>query len=392
MTSPTRAVRIVREAAALTEVELAALQGLVPDGALGLRARLDSAVAGESGAGHAVLEARSAGLVRPTNPGWPRSEPTDVCRIDEVTCLPGCGALIRLDGTAPSAPAGGSLVYLTHLAETPSFVRNAEGFVFTPPGEPEPIARAGVFLPWGAVFNYGHFLLDALPSLLALEEAGLIDGWPPIAPRLRPWQRELVGLLLGDRRAVRELAAPAVELDQAVYATSMDHFLHAPNALLLRMRERVARRVGGSPTGAKRVYLSRRSHRHPMRILLNELELERALASRGFAIVRPERLSPTAQIALARGAEVIVGQTGAGMANALFAAPGARVIEIQPQIFTSAWVGAFGELVGHDWWTYYAQAPAPEAEVPWVRRARRGFRFAYHLPLQDFLAFVDARL
>ena len=129
-----------------------------------------------------------------------------------------------------------------------------------------------------------------------------------------------------------------------------------------------------------------------MRICLNEVELERALAARGFAIVRPERLSPAQQIALASQARVIVGPTGAGMANALFAEPGALVVDIQPQVFPSAWVPAFGEAVGHDWRIYYAPAPAPRAEAPWVRRVRRGFRFAFRVPLDDFLAYLDAAL
>jgi capsular polysaccharide biosynthesis protein len=235
-------------------------------------------------------------------------------------------------------------------------------------------------------------VLDALPSLLALEEAGLLDALPPIAPPLKPWRRELIRLLLGREGAVRELKAPVVRLGQAAYATSMDHFLHAPTALLERMRARVLSRVGPSPIRAERVYLSRRSHAHPMRVCLNEAELERALAARGFAIVRPEKLSPGAQIALARQARIIVGPTGAGMANALFAEPGATVIDIQPQVFPSAWVPAFGERIGHDWRVYHAPAPADVADVPWVRRARRGFRFAFHVPLDDFLPYLDGAL
>ena len=183
-----------------------------------------------------------------------------------------------------------------------------------------------------------------------------------------------------------------MRLRQAVYATSINHFLHWPNALLMRLRERVSERAGPSPLRAERVYLSRRSHAHPMRILLNEAELERALMARGFVIVRPERLRPSEQIALGRQARVVVGPSGAGMANALFAAPGALVVDIQPQVFPGAWVQAFGQLVGHESWLYCTPAPVAEAEVPWVRRARRGFRYGYRLPLDDFLGFLDARL
>jgi hypothetical protein len=55
-----------------------------------------------------------------------------------------------------------------------------------------------VFLPWGATFNYGHFVIDALPSLLALERAGLLDraGRGAQADRLaaRPDRHGLSGI------------------------------------------------------------------------------------------------------------------------------------------------------------------------------------------------------
>ena len=390
MSAAPRPLHILREVEALAAVDLPRLQADV--GPPGLRATLQTVPPEDGEAVVARMRARSAGLVRPDRLDPWRVVATEVCRVADVVHAPRFGALLRDDGTGYSASLDGSLADLSHLAEAPGMAMSPTGLTFAPPSDLPRMKAAGVFLPWGAGFNYGHFVLDALPSLLALEEAGLTAALPPIAPRLKPWQRELIALLLGRDKGVREIAVLAVRLDQAVYATSMDHFLHAPNALLTRVRERLVSRAGPSPLRAERVYLSRRSHAHPMRILLNEWELERALAARGFAIVRAEGLRPAEQIALCRQAKVVVGPTGAGMANALFAEPGARVVDIQPQVFPGAWVGAFGELIGHDWWTYYAPAPAPVAEVPWIRRARRGFRFAYRLPLAHFLAFLDARL
>ena len=270
--------------------------------------------------------------------------------------------------------------------------RLGDGLGFSAAPDAPAIAAASVFMPWGGGFNYGHMITDALSSLLALEETGLLDELPPIAPPLKRWQRQLLALLQGREGGVREVAAPAVRLHQAAYATSMDHYLHAPTPLLLRVRGRLLARAGPSPIRSERIYFSRRSHAHPMRICLNEADLERALQQRGFAVVRPERLSPGEQIALGRQARVIVGPSGAAMVNALFAEPGAKVVDIQPQLFPSAWVPAFGELAGHDWRIYHAPAPAPFADVPWVRRARRGFRFGFHVPLDDFLPFLDSLL
>ncbi len=394
MSAAPQTLRIVSEDQALEAVESPRLRAAVS--APGVRALVQDIPLEDAEAAALRLRSRSAGLVRPARQDAWRLFPTEVCRVADVVHALRFGALVRDDGLAYSGSLDGSLADLSHLADAPGMTMSGSGpeasFTFTPPLGIPAIPAAGVFLPWGAGFNYGHFILDALPSLLALEEAGLTGELPPIAPPLKPWQRELVALLLGREGGVREIAAPAVRLGQAAYATSMDHFLHAPNALLTRVRERVVSRAGVSPLRAERIYLSRRSHAHPMRILLNERELEQALEARGFAIVRAEKLRPAEQAALARQAKVVVGATGAGMANALFAEPGALVIDIQPQIFPGAWVGAFGELIGHDWWVYYAPAPAPVAEAPWLRRARRGFRFAYRLPLDHFLAFLDERL
>ncbi len=390
MTAAPQPLRIVPEDQALEVVEPARLHA--PVSAPGVRAVIQAIPAEDAEAAALRFRARSTGLVRPDrHDGW-RRFPTDVCRVDDVVHAPRFGALLRDDGTGYSASLDGSLYDLSHLAAAPGMAMSASGLTYAPPAGLPVIPAAGVFLPWGAGFNYGHFVLDALPSLLALEEAGLTAELPPIAPPLKRWQRELTALLLGREDGVREIAAPAVRLQQAAYATSMDHFLHAPNALLTRVRERLVSRAPASPIRAERIYLSRRSHAHPMRVLLNELELERALEARGFAIVRAERLRPAEQVALARQAAVVVGATGAGMANALFAEPGALVVDIQPQVFPGAWVGAFGELIGHDWRVYYAPAPAPADEAPWLRRVRRGFRFAYRLPLAHFLAFLDERL
>jgi capsular polysaccharide biosynthesis protein len=80
------------------------------------------------------------------------------------------------------------------------------------------------------------------------------------------------------------------------------------------------------------------------------------------------------------------------MTNAVFAPPGSTLVEIQPENFASFWVPAFSRLIGLDWGGYIAPSPCQPKAAPWLARMRRGFHFAYRLDLQDFLAFLDARL
>jgi capsular polysaccharide biosynthesis protein len=129
-----------------------------------------------------------------------------------------------------------------------------------------------------------------------------------------------------------------------------------------------------------------------MRVMINEAALEAALRARGFEIIKPERLSAAAQVQMMREAEVVVGPTGAAMTNALFASAGARIVEIQPENFTSQWVWAASRRAGADWRGYVCASPVSPRRVGWRHRIRRGFRFGYEVPLDDFLSFVDAAL
>jgi capsular polysaccharide biosynthesis protein len=126
--------------------------------------------------------------------------------------------------------------------------------------------------------------------------------------------------------------------------------------------------------------------------MVNEAALEAALRGRGFEIVRPERLRAADQIQMMREAQVVVGPTGAAMANALFTSAGARIVEIQPQNFTSQWVWAASRSAGAEWGGYVCASPVDPRAVAWRHRLRRGFRFGYDLPLDDFLTFVDTAL
>jgi capsular polysaccharide biosynthesis protein len=247
---------------------------------------------------------------------------------------------------------------------------------------------ARCFLPWGAGFNYGHFVIDALPSILALEQADLLQDTPLLAPRLTDWQRDLIAMAAPGVR-LQEIDAPAVRLGRAVFATSMDHFLHHPNGLLATLAQRVAANAPAG-AGARRIYLSRRGQ--SMRVMVGEAAFERALRARGFRIVRPETLGARQQVALMRDAEIVVGASGAALANAVFLPPGARVVEIQPSNFTSQWVRAACRQVGVEWRGYVCASPCPAHAAPLLARLRRGFKFAFRPDLDDLLGFIDAAL
>ncbi|KRA75528.1 hypothetical protein ASD89_08835 [Caulobacter sp. Root656] len=318
----------------------------------------------------------------------PSARPVSLCLTRDVLHLPGFGAILSPDGTVLKASAREALERWPDLAGLPG-VRVEDGVAhLTIPDTLPVFERAAVFLAWGGVFNYGHFVLDCLPSLVALDEQGLLERYPPIAPPLKAWQRELIAMAVG--KPVREVRAELVRIGAAVHATSMDHYLHGPGDLLGRTRARILARAPAPRTRGRRLYFSRRGH--SMRVMVNEAALEAALRARDFEIVRPERLSAADQIQMMQEADVLVGPTGAAMTNALFAPSGARIVEIQPQNFTSQWVWAASRCAGAEWRGYVCASPVDPRTVAWRHRVRRGFRFGYALALDDFLAFVDAAL
>lgn len=316
-----------------------------------------------------------------------REGPTELCQLGPAWWFPRYGVLIDAQGFVPTAPAGEAIHALPKLEPLPGVAPAGEILTFTPPETVLRLPPTSIALPWG-MSNYGHFVYDALASILAVEEAGLLDRFPLAVPRLTAWQRGLIRLVFPNM-PMREVREPVVHLEAAVFSTAMDHVLHMPGPLVMRLRERVRACVPVTDRG-RRIYISRRSQH--MRVMVDEPSLEAALAARGFEIIRPERLSVVDQIALFREASVIVGASGAGLANVLFTDPGTRVIEIQPQNFTSFWVAATCRLVGLDWSGYFCASPGPSSQAPLLSRIRRGFRFAYRLDVAAFMAFLDTRL
>jgi len=148
----------------------------------------------------------------PAAAAWPHdiaaAPPVNVpalCAVGEAWWAPAFGALIGADGALYNATIGEARHGSQDLSAIPGVQAGATWF--KPPVSAPAIEAGAAFLPWGATFNYGHFLIDALPSLLALEQAGLTAGVPALAPRLTAWQRDLLALALPGVE-IREVDAP----------------------------------------------------------------------------------------------------------------------------------------------------------------------------------------
>jgi capsular polysaccharide biosynthesis protein len=188
---------------------------------------------------------------------------------------------------------------------------------------PRNVERGAVICggPHGAD-SYWHWLMDYFPRLALVDE-----DWPLIVNSdLSPIQKEMLALTGRSNLVLKEptealrvadLLAPSfLSRTGCVYPEAVKFIRHF--------------RGNGGP---EKIYVSRRGVSN--RALTNEAEIEQALSAIGFEIVVPHELTFAEQSAIFSGARVICGPHGGGLANAIFAPAGCRVIEIMTKPHTA---------------------------------------------------------
>jgi hypothetical protein len=84
------------------------------------------------------------------------------------------------------------------------------------------------------------------------------------------------------------------------------------------------------PAPSRKLFVRRRSRDRPLR---NEEQVERVLLGRGFSVIEPGRMSLRQQIALFKGASIVVGALGAALTNIAFCASGTRIVALTSASF-----------------------------------------------------------
>ncbi len=196
--------------------------------------------------------------------------------------------------------------------------------------------RRQVTLPGTAVIlaaasgaNYYHWLLESLPRLVLLREAGYsldqIDHFL-LNEQQQPFHEQtldLLGIPAAKRRpgckarvyCCDRLVVPSLPAPPVVFPAWVLDFLR-------RSFLPTARRAAHG----QRLFISRR--RAARRRVDNEQELGALLRRAGFKTVSLETCSFAEQVELFASASVVVAPHGAGLANLVFANPGTKVIEL----------------------------------------------------------------
>jgi len=302
----------------------------------------------------------------------------DLAHVENVWCAPAFGVVLDTDGRVFAATAREARRLSPDLDRLPGARRgDGETRLDTPANAPS-LPAATVFLDWGAAHGYAQFLLSALPALLAAETAGALARFPAIAPPLSPWQSDLLALAAAPPPAIVD--APFVKLEEVV-------FLVPPPAGpdLAALRARILAKV--APAANRRIYISRQGSLKATQE--TEAWLEEGLAARGFTIVRPETASVRELVALFAGADIVVATSGAILANVLFCAPGAQVIEIQPVPPAEPWTQALAAQGGVRWRGFASGGEVIRPEIPLEPGLRPASAYGWRLDVTAFLAFLD---
>ncbi len=337
----------------------------------------------------------------PAGPGhWVEIERTDsvngmprgnviLCHGRDVYCYPRRGLLLSSDGKLLESTVKGSRLGMDRIARLPGMHRVDGVLHFDPPKDIRTIDRATVWMNFGAGDNYGHFLFDALPALGWTDQAGLLAAFPPIAPRLGPWQTDLLRHA-GISDPVHSLTDPVVRIGQVIYTSCLNHYLHRNGGLFAALAARFTPSRPDRPGTGRPVYFSRRGFSG--RIMVNEGTLEAALAARGVTILRPEKMTVAAQIAAVAQAPVIIGASGAALANLCFLGHGARMVELRPDPVREPWLDLAAAQLGIDHRIIRADGPLPRDQVPFTAQLRQlprrmlgKYHYAYRVDIEQVL-------
>jgi hypothetical protein len=196
---------------------------------------------------------------------------------------------------------------------------------FLPP--PRTVSGCVAAVTCRANYNYYHWIMEALPRLLAYRQLGVAIDWY-YAPQKHRFQRDSLAMLgVPPERTLNARARTHIRADNLLVSSprwwhvwpatrEKTDFLHS--AFTANLPSQSARPL--------RIYVSRR--RRGKRIVVNETEVLRELSRLGFRRYDLETMTVAEQVALFHQAECVVGPHGAGLVNLVFSRPGTKVIEI----------------------------------------------------------------
>ena len=190
---------------------------------------------------------------------------------------------------------------------------------------------------------YYHWLLDTLPRLHLIRDAGIsVDRF--VVPQKHAFQRDsLAGLGVHPDEVIQDDGFQ-IRARTLVVPTLPGRPGHSPPWASEFLRRSFLPAQRSRSSARRRVYVSRA--RSGTRIISNEDEVLRVLERVGFERVFLEDLCFGDQVDLFNHAEVVVSPHGSGLANLVFCRPGAHVIELFSPEYVNVMYWLLAEQLG----------------------------------------------
>ena len=231
----------------------------------------------------------------------------------------------------------------------------------------EPVSVAGTVLSLlagggAAMGNYYHWLIDSLPRLHLVREAGLfaeIDYFLVYDKTCSFVRESLLALGIRPQQLIDVTTHRHLRAKRLLVTTPVRGYgRHSPYWVSQFLHRAYLSVPPAAPRFAPRVFISRRDA--SMRRLLNEPAVEAVLREFGFQTYALSDLSFAEKVNLFSRAEALIGTVGAGMANLVFAAPGTPLLEFHPATFVEpeSVDTAYRAGLAYHWLTGRPSAPA----------------------------------
>ncbi|WP_431857408.1 glycosyltransferase family 61 protein [Azospirillum sp.] len=197
---------------------------------------------------------------------------------------------------------------------------------------PEPLAEIEEEYLWlggPSPANYYHWVIDTLPRLLAFRSCAELWRRPLLvgAACVR-YMAEAFDLLAVPAGDLRPLARP-VRLRSVCVVSNLSSYGHIHPVAIAALRHAFLPLAGETAGPSRRILVLRRDAGR--RRLLNEDEVARWAAARGFEAVSLSGMGFLEQIRLFRQARIVLGAHGAGLTNLVWAQPGGcALVEMAP--------------------------------------------------------------
>ena len=207
--------------------------------------------------------------------------------------------------------------------------------------------------------NYHHWVIDLLPRLGLVARAGFAPSdfdHVIINQSGRRFQRDSLEALGFDPARITTASDQVhVQAESLVVPSLKSHNQCLPSPDISFLRRSLLGR-GPSRAPSRRLFISRRGA--AFRQLRNESELLPVLAEHGFEVVSLGDHSLGDQARLFSDAEWIVGVSGAGFSNLVFASPSAHVVELAPPQWLSVYHWMISARLGLSHTVLLGEGPA----------------------------------